>query len=677
MKQRSKYLALAALAGLLALTVWAGKPGTVVPLDRPGASPAQDTIFSPLVPPCPEVPVAGLGPRTALPEPSSFAQEVKPPGDEGRNAAVRRELLASVLWDQPLSGVNQNAYVNQDFPDYPGYTSYLADDFTNPVPWSIGKIFIPGLFWNGGSSFTPAAGMSFYIYADAAGLPAGYPGDGVTTPQWTITLLPGNSQLAYSTGTDGQPSDVTLTLTTPIALPAGTWWFVWAPTMAFGSGGQYGRQPSDTTNGAVAKWINPGGGFGYGTAWQNWTVLGAAQHDLAFRLEAGGCVKVDNGPLVNFPAACGGMDASRLQTGLGMNTLGFGHQYAYGYRMADDFTIADAAGWDIYEIQFFAYQTGAGTTSTMTGVYLQIWDGPPNNPGSTVVWGDLTTNRMTSTAFSQIQRDSGTSPCANNRYIFRNTCAVGTHLGPGTYWLDWMTDGSLSSGPWAPPITINGQVTTGNALQYTGVWAPAIDSGTSTQQGMPFIILGGCCAGLTLAPAVLPSIIQGVPFSQMITASGGTAPYTFAVTGGTLPAGLTLDPGGLLSGTPAGSGGYSFTVTATDSGGCTGEITYTGTALKFFFLDSLGRSKFCVDTVTATYVWNITSGPESGTNLTGTAKIFNAGAKVTSLPGDPNGSFSVTYDAVKHKASGWLITAAGHYVALSDPNTTNNPGGCD
>jgi hypothetical protein len=184
-------------------------------------------------------------------------------------------------------------------------------------------------------------------------------------------------------------------------------------------------------------------------------------------------------------------------------------------------------------------------------------------------------------------------------------------------------------------------------------------------------------AGLALAPAVLPSIIQGVPFSQMITASGGTGPYTFAVTGGTLPAGLTLDPGGLLSGTPAGSGGYSFTVTATDSGGCTGEITYTGTGLKFYFLDSLSRSKFCVDTVTATYVWNITSGPESGTNLTGTAKIFNAGAKVTNLPGDPNGSFSVTYDAVKHKASGWLITAMGHYVPLSDPNTTNNPGGCD
>jgi hypothetical protein len=71
--------------------------------------------------------------------------------------------------------------------------------------------------------------MSFYIYADAAGVPAGYPGDGVTTPQWAVTLLPTDPQLSYATGTGGYPSNVTLTLTTPIALPAGTWWFVWAP----------------------------------------------------------------------------------------------------------------------------------------------------------------------------------------------------------------------------------------------------------------------------------------------------------------------------------------------------------------------------------------------------------------------------------------------------------------
>ena len=47
----------------------------------------------------------------------------------------------------------------------------------------------------------------------------------------------------------------------------------------------------------------------------------------------------DNGPLVTHPGECSGMDASRLQTDLLMNTLGFGHQFSVGNRMADDFEI--------------------------------------------------------------------------------------------------------------------------------------------------------------------------------------------------------------------------------------------------------------------------------------------------------------------------------------------------
>ena len=35
---------------------------------------------------------------------------------------------------------------------------------------------------------------------------------------------------------------------------------------------------------------------------------------------------------------------------------------------------------------------------------------------------------------------------------------VETFLGPGTYWLDWQTDGGdMYAGPLAPPITIVGQ----------------------------------------------------------------------------------------------------------------------------------------------------------------------------------------------------------------------------
>jgi hypothetical protein len=201
----------------------------------------------------------------------------------------------------------------------------------------------------------------------------------------------------------------------------------------------------------------------------------------------------NNGPYINSPGTGpGGTDESLLQsTSLGMSTLGFGGQLSAGNRLADDFTLTSSAR--IRKIKFYAYQTGSTTTSTMTAVNLRIWNGPPNNPGSSIVFGDTTTNRMTATNWANAYRVSETTR-DTQRPVMVNTVSLDVTLGPGTYWLDWQTDGSLASGPWAPPITKNGQTTTGNALQYlssSGSWAAALDGGTNTPpQGFPFIIEG-------------------------------------------------------------------------------------------------------------------------------------------------------------------------------------------
>jgi uncharacterized protein (TIGR03437 family) len=62
---------------------------------------------------------------------------------------------------------------------------------------------------------------------------------------------------------------------------------------------------------------------------------------------------------------------------------------------------------------------------------------------------------------------------------------------------------------------------------------------------------------------------------QVLTASGGNPPYTFSVTANSLPAGLTLTPGGAISGTPTTAGNSTFTLTVTDSSYPTPQ---TGTA---------------------------------------------------------------------------------------------------
>lgn len=220
--------------------------------------------------------------------------------------------------------------------------------------------------------------------------------------------------------------------------------------------------------------------------------------------------------------------------------------------------------------------------------------------------------------------------------------------------------------------TLHGTPTVGGSFTFT---VTATDDNGCTGQ-FEYTLQTGCPT-ITIDPAALPAAQKGVAYSQTLTASGGTGPYTYAVTAGSLPPGLTLDPNtGVLSGTPTANGSYSFTVTATDANGCTGSQAYASFAVfGFFFYDDNGRAQFCADPVSGAYAWNVLTGGGAGQNFYGTALVLNAGNKFTSQPGDPI-SFSVLYDPVQHKAKGWLITNTGVYVPLTDSNTLNNVGGC-
>jgi subtilisin-like proprotein convertase family protein len=245
-----------------------------------------------------------------------------------------------------------------------------------------------------------------------------------------------------------------------------------------------------------------------------------------------GNVLYDNGPLVNMPGGgAGGADASVLQTvSQAMVYFGYGHQVAMASSVADDFTVTDANGWFVDQITFFAYQTGSTTDSTITGVNYRIWDGPPDDPNSHILIYPTMPNRLASTQWSGIYRVAETALGATDRPIMQNTVHGGFALPAGTYWLEWQSDGSLGSGPWAPPITVSGTITTGNAIQYAyHAWLPLTDGGA---QGLPFIISG--------------QVLSEIPWASVAPAAG-------SLPSGATDVQVTFDTTGMVSGVYTGN----------------------------------------------------------------------------------------------------------------------------
>src|SRR4029450_10454962 len=86
---------------------------------------------------------------------------------------------------------------------------------------------------------------------------------------------------------------------------------------------------------------------------------------------------------------------------------------------------------------------------------------------------------------------------------------------------------------------------------------------------------GTVLAALTLNPTSLPATTQNIAYSQTVTASNGTAPYTYALVG-SLPTGLSLNAStGAITGTPTAAGTFNFTINASDSLGAFGSRAYS------------------------------------------------------------------------------------------------------
>lgn len=167
---------------------------------------------------------------------------------------------------------------------------------------------------------------------------------------------------------------------------------------------------------------------------------------------------------------------------------------------------------------------------------------------------------------------------------------------------------------------------------------------------------------ITLPLSSVPPATQNAAYSVSFgPASGGTAPYSYAVTAGALPAGLTLSPGtGTLSGTPTSSGTFNFTITVTDSSGGAGP--YSGS-----------------------HAYSLTVNPPAAPVASG--RTLGVPYNSSGLAIDLSGSITGTYSSIAVSTapshgttsiSGSVVTytpAAGYFGADSFSYTATGPGG--
>jgi len=199
----------------------------------------------------------------------------------------------------------------------------------------------------------------------------------------------------------------------------------------------------------------------------------------------------------------------------------------------------------------FSFTVTATDANLNTGTQAYTWT--VNAPTITVTPAAGTLNATTNIAYTQTFAASGGTP----NYT-------------------WTETGALPAGITFNAATATLSGTTAAAGSYP-ITIKATDSSTGSgpySQSNAYTLVVGAPT-ITITPATLTAATAGVTFSQQLMASGGATPYTYGVTAGALPAGVTLTSAGLLSGKPTAAGSFTFTVTATDNNTNKGTQAYT------------------------------------------------------------------------------------------------------
>ncbi|WP_105638313.1 autotransporter domain-containing protein [Cronobacter dublinensis] len=230
------------------------------------------------------------------------------------------------------------------------------------------------------------------------------------------------------------------------------------------------------------------------------------------------------------------------------------------------------------------------------------------------------------------------------------------------------TSVSLVTPPSHGVVVVSGLSVTYTPLTgYTGsdsfVYHASNSAGDSADATVSLTILAPTTVTIAPASGALPAATAGSAWSQTLSATGGSAPYTWTAHG--LPAGISLNPAtGALSGTPTTAGSFTFSVTAKEAGNVSATASYTlvvgavtpgvtlavtpaAGALPAATTGSAWSQTFAVSGGTAPYLWQLSGALPAG--LT-----FSDG----SLKGTPTTAGSSAFTLTAIDANGVAVQAA-------------------
>ena len=233
---------------------------------------------------------------------------------------------------------------------------------------------------------------------------------------------------------------------------------------------------------------------------------------------------------------------------------------------------------------------------------------------------------------------------------------------------------TLSSGSLPGGLTLNlstGAITGNPTTVGTASFSVSVKDNAGDTAG-PQSLSITVVAGPSITTTSLPGGEVGVAYSTTLAETGGTAPYTWTVSGGTLPGGLSLNSSsGVISGTPTTVGTPSFSVTVKDSDGITSPaanlsiaisgVTITTSSLPNGTVSAAYSTTLNASGGTAPYTWTLTTGSlPAGLTLNSSSGVIG---------GTPTTANTFSFSITAKDSLGSTSPAANLSITIVNPLT--------